>query len=370
MTSSQPVRKQAHKQVTPPSSFVVTPPSPPLTDEKASPRAARILQIFEHIQAGKRYTYGPWTSFPLKLQEYDELLRLIRNDKDDCLSSFVRDKIRYDYDGRNECLTIRMATEVHEIFLEHVKLAIMGQLRDIAKESGDVAEFARKVVCAGSSRLALPAGNSKSMRCPDANFRHPSARKPAVIIEVAYTQKRKSLASLVDDYLLDLNRNVQVVVALDIQYQGSEEGKATVSMWRLGEYPAPDGKNILKSDLVADEVEFRKPSGEVANSDGLRLCLKDFAIEPQWQHRLEKDNRDIIVSAEMLCQFLQEAESWDEDHEDQEARFEAELRPDDQKKRAREPTPSYDEKLANKRRALEKKDDDYVQGSSEDYSES
>lgn len=61
----------------------------------------------------------------------------------------------------------------------------MDQLQNISKETGYAAEFECKVVYAGSLRLALPAGNNRSMRCPDVNFHHSSVRKPAAIIENA-----------------------------------------------------------------------------------------------------------------------------------------------------------------------------------------
>jgi hypothetical protein len=47
---------------------------------------------------------------------------------------------------------------------------------------------------------------------------------------VSYSQKRKELGRLADDYILGSDGNIRVVVGLDIGYGASE--KATLSVWR------------------------------------------------------------------------------------------------------------------------------------------
>ena len=60
--------------------------------------------------------------------------------------------------------------------------------------------------------------NIKSKYEPDASFWHDDAQYPGVIIEVAYLQKRKRLGQLAEDYRLDSDASIQVVVGLDIEY--------------------------------------------------------------------------------------------------------------------------------------------------------
>src|SRR2546423_1520838 len=115
-----------------------------------------------------------------------------------------------------------MPTPIHEKFIAGVEDAINNQLRLIREGSSRAATFAQKVRRAGSSYVYLPVDDApsgaKSKYEPDASFWHDGAKYPGVIIEVSYSQKRKKLGRLADDYLLDSNGSVQVVVGLDIEY--------------------------------------------------------------------------------------------------------------------------------------------------------
>jgi hypothetical protein len=74
--------------------------------------------------------------------------------------------------------------------------------------------------------------STKSKHEPDASFWHDDAQYPGVIIEVAYSQKWKRLGRLAEEYLLDSDASVQVVVGLDIEYSKKGSRKATLSVWR------------------------------------------------------------------------------------------------------------------------------------------
>ena len=54
---------------------------------------------------------------------------------------------------------------------------------------------------------------------PDASFRHDDARYPGVIIEDAYSQKMKRLDLLAENYPMDSDTDVRVIVGLDIEYE-------------------------------------------------------------------------------------------------------------------------------------------------------
>jgi len=49
------------------------------------------------------------------------------------------------------------------------------------------------------------------------------------VIEVSYSQKRACLNHLAENYILESNGNIRVVVGLDVDYRSSK--KATLSMW-------------------------------------------------------------------------------------------------------------------------------------------
>ena len=75
-----------------------------------------------------------------------------------------------------------------------------------------------------------------------------------MIIEVAYSQKRKRVARLAEDYLLDSDASVQVVVGLDIEYGRKGSRKATLSVWRTCVVHTADGDELQVIQEVADEV--------------------------------------------------------------------------------------------------------------------
>ena len=120
-----------------------------------------------------------------------------------------------------------MPTGVHELFIDGVEDAIRSQLKVIRSGSDRAALFTQKVRLARSTEISFPVdgalSSTKSKYEPDASFWHDDAQYPGVIIEVAYSQKRKRLGRLADDS----DANVRVVVGLDIEYGKEGSRKAT-----------------------------------------------------------------------------------------------------------------------------------------------
>jgi hypothetical protein len=147
-----------------------------------------------------------------------------------------------------------MPTAVHELFIARVEDAIFSHLKSIREGSNDAAAFAQKVYPARSTEIYFPVDGAppgtRSKHEPDASFWHTDARYPGVIIEVAYSQKKKRLSRLAEDYLLDSNASVQAVVGLDIEYGKKGSRRATVSVWRT----YVDGNELRVVQEVADEV--------------------------------------------------------------------------------------------------------------------
>ena len=152
-----------------------------------------------------------------------------------------------------------MPTAVHELFIARVEDAVLSQLKSIRKGSDDAAAFAQKVDSARSTELHFPvtddSSGKKSKYEPDASFWHEDAKYPGVIIEVAYSQKRKRLYRLAENYLLDSDASVQVVVGLDIEYGKKGSRKAALSIWRTREFPTSDGPELRAVQVVADKVD-------------------------------------------------------------------------------------------------------------------
>jgi hypothetical protein len=151
-----------------------------------------------------------------------------------------------------------MPTGIHEMFIAGVEQAIYSQLRQICDGSNGAAVFAQKVQPARSTEIYFPVDDAppskKSKHEPDASFWHEDAYYPGVIIEVAYSRKRKKLGRLAEDYLLDSDASVQVVVGLDIEYGNKGSRKATLSVWRTHVANTADGDELRVVQEIADEV--------------------------------------------------------------------------------------------------------------------
>jgi hypothetical protein len=150
-----------------------------------------------------------------------------------------------------------MPTAVHEIFIARVEDAIYTQLKLIRNGSDGAALFAQKVHPARSTEILFSVDDgpttTKSKHEPDASFWHDDAQYPGVIIEVAYSQKRKRLDRLAEEYLLDSDASVQVVVGLDIEYS-KKSRRATLSVWRSQVFHTGEGVELGVVQEVVDEV--------------------------------------------------------------------------------------------------------------------
>ena len=80
MSTSQPSLKE-HQHITPPSSFVGAPLTPPPTDEKAFTQAPQVIALFKDIQAGRHIKHHPWTEFQLAQGGYDKIEHQLSRDK-------------------------------------------------------------------------------------------------------------------------------------------------------------------------------------------------------------------------------------------------------------------------------------------------
>ncbi|KAF2473708.1 uncharacterized protein BDR25DRAFT_311908 [Lindgomyces ingoldianus] len=325
-SSHASITKDSH--ITPPSSFAAHPLTPPPTDEKLFAHAPRVIALFKEIRAGRHAKREPWTEFQLSAGEYDEIERQLEQDED--LSGYVKDKIRYDYSTESDCLVVRIPTAVHELFVARIEDAIFSQLKSIRDGLGAAARFAEKVYPARSTEVHFPVHNTASGRIskhePDASFSHEDAQYPGVVIEVAYSQKKKRLGRLAEDYLLDSDASVRVVVGLDIEYGSRESREATLSVWRSRIFNTDDGVELRVVNEVADEVSthlighlmslvtntshaFRDEGGNSTDHPGIQLQLADFACEELTGDVIHIEGLNVTVSGQDLCQYLAAAEA-------------------------------------------------------------
>ncbi|KAG2005125.1 hypothetical protein GB937_009084 [Aspergillus fischeri] len=213
--------------------FPLTPP--PTAERQASDTVVeRVLRIFNGIRcSGLVVSYSP--SIKLQCEQFSELLS--RLEEDQPLPNYVNDKVRWDYDPESEQLQIRMPSPVHDFFVASVAGEISKQLQTIIDEGGPASEFVALITNGGSSQILLRADNSKDgqsvdtklclQRQLDAQFQHCLAAYPGVVIEVSYSQNA-NLRKLALDYIMNSNRNIKVIIGIDIKYDRKE---STVSFW-------------------------------------------------------------------------------------------------------------------------------------------
>ena len=86
---------------------------------------------------------------------------------------------------------------------------------------------------------------------PDSSFARIDKKSPHLIIETSFSQKRKDLPRLADDYILGSHGNVKLVLGLDIEYRNTKT--ATVSVWEYEEGIEEDGVRYISVKKIVDE---------------------------------------------------------------------------------------------------------------------
>lgn len=230
-------------------SFLPTPPSSELSASRSSSSSSSlsqpaecVFQIFQSIKQHGRLD-NPWKKLYLEPTDFTLLEERLKAEE---LWGFVCDKIRYltslivvtiltwisfDYDCRTCLLVFRMPRPIHEIFTWQVTNEIIDQLKCLRADETrpDSATLAQSIECAASSDIFVVNNSSQSKHSPDASFHHLQARFPAVVLETSFTQKRKDLSRLADDYIVGTYGNIEMLIGLDIEYARTR--RATVSVW-------------------------------------------------------------------------------------------------------------------------------------------
>ncbi|KAG8408025.1 hypothetical protein J3459_018261 [Metarhizium acridum] len=292
-------------QVTPPQSFRSSPPpTPPPTGEKPSRAVTGIIEDIKTRQSGHSRFTDSWIRYPLNEGQYAELLQRVQSDE--LLWDYVNHKLRYDYIPSAKRLVFRMPTELHEWVISSVVGDLQHQLQKLGAGHGASAGFARAVDARGSPTLDFTK-TGYGRHDPDAQFRHLRAQYPGVVIEVSYTQKRKELAHIAEDYILGSKGSVRVVIGLDIEYRNSK--KATLSVWRPDVVQNEAGEPELVAVQTTVDQILLDDEGNLSQNDkaGLYLQLRDFATKAL----VGTDGllTDLIcIPASTLCLYLEQAE--------------------------------------------------------------
>ena len=133
---------------------------------------------------------------------------------------------RYDYNPIKTQFILRMPTLIHNTFALHLTMEIDKRLRSLADAEPDTRAFIEKIISvSGEQEFPIfDEGRQRNIKHePDIMFMHEDAAWPGVMIKVANSQKKKSLISLADDYILGTDGSINVVVCLDLDYKESKQ---------------------------------------------------------------------------------------------------------------------------------------------------
>ena len=117
---------------------------------------------------------------------------------------------------------------LHEQLAASVAEDLKWQLKSIASGAGPAATFAQQIMNTLSATIEFTS-SAATKHSPDGSFKLVEAKHPGVVIEVSYSQKRKDLPLLADDYILGSRGSIKVVIGIDLEYTGK---KATLTLWR------------------------------------------------------------------------------------------------------------------------------------------
>ncbi|KAK3359159.1 hypothetical protein B0T25DRAFT_532120 [Lasiosphaeria hispida] len=212
---------------------------------------------------------------------------------------------KYDYFPQLTKFVLRMAGTVHEDTIGGFETLVTRQLYIIEQSNDQIAaDFAQGIRARGSPKTKT---DDNGTHCPDGSFAHKDATELGVILEVSHSQKRQDLESLAEEYILGSNGLTQVVIGIDLEYQGKE---ASVMVWRPKK-TKEDGEIILETAQVEEGI-FRAADGSLVNGERiLQIGLKDFG------NRLDCPGIDnitggITISFAQLYKLVQESEAFDQ----------------------------------------------------------
>jgi hypothetical protein len=207
----------------------------------------------------------------------------------------------FDYDPDREILTIRMPTPIHEFFTASLNRYIERQLESIASRPGEAGEVASKIESGGSSRILLregiPEGNCPLQHHPDGQFFYEHGKYPIVVLEISYSQARKRLRKLAQDYILYSNGNIKLVIGIDINYKNKESQEATVSLWRPKYTRQDEDDDVLEVEQkMINHVRCFRVLSDIRQA----LTVGCSHFEPRMVRRLMRRIISTLTSATFL----------------------------------------------------------------------
>ncbi|OAL34090.1 hypothetical protein AYO20_06545 [Fonsecaea nubica] len=253
-------------------------------------------------------TYS-WLHLKLSLAERDELNK--------CVPAEKFEGFRRDYFVATQTFSVGMETKTHAVVNAALSFAILSRIKSLANKHPDTAigQFAAKIMAQGSGDIDLEELGTKNSHNLDGSFVYKGAKYPGIVIEVAHSQPKDALQHLAEEYVLGSDGNVHYVCGIKAAYRSGKE--AWLSAWKAKRTVLADGTVELSVEQTVKDQMFRTAEG-LPDPNCRGLCLPLVHLAPTSSIALDIASvpdhlGQIRITAEELCQILDEARESEED---------------------------------------------------------
>jgi len=233
------------------------------------------------------------------------------------LLEYYEQEIRKDWNPKTGNLTLRlMPSTLHEIFKENLGRALFQELDRIAEGYPSLRPFCGKIISAGHAQVRERARQSQARappfdRSPDGQLQYTGKRYPHVIIEIAYSQDKRSLDGLVTEYFEQVSDKFCTFLAFDIDYAYPRERRAighkhpaSVSLW-TSEPDLEDPETINIRSLM-DKMVFRDKDA-MAMPRELTLPFR-LLVPTSERNKIPDTDAEVCLPFARLAEFVDQAE--------------------------------------------------------------
>ncbi|EXJ83983.1 hypothetical protein A1O3_04650 [Capronia epimyces CBS 606.96] len=248
--------------------------TPPPGDVGAPPESDEISDIMrevENLRAGRGdVTPQPHLTFPLSPNNLKVLEEKFRDDW------FWNEKLHWEYSGLTAEFVIKMLSQPQQVVVSSVGFNIESQFEVFRSASDDkVAKFGQDFYGIGSSHVKPCYEGLLSKRCPDLSWAHwGHSFYPGLVIEVGYSQTRKSMENRVFDYFYGSKGKIKIVISIDLK-PSKKSKKASIEMWKSS--VRRQGTKLEIDYKLHATSDFRNDDGSPNLDSGVRFTLQEIA---------------------------------------------------------------------------------------------
>ncbi|KAF2254218.1 hypothetical protein BU26DRAFT_135040 [Trematosphaeria pertusa] len=326
-TTTTPPRS-SRRTVTPPNPATPRLPlSPPRSAAPSSPRKfkskTRNALLFVRSLYNGRRQLQCIRRFRLSPDQFALLQDAIFGDLR--LGNWARDKLRWSYNSYTEDLVFRMASPLHEAFVEGLRALLQRKIADLRQDNA-TSDGARKSLDAissgGSPVIGLGMQDTIIQRAPDISFLHQGARggRPPFVSEIAVSQDGKAaFPAIAEQYLLATRGKIRTFLGVDIEYRDTQARWDTSLPPRWATYYVCRFETQRGADANGDPVDigvavashegtkFHDKTGVVSASSTISFSLCDFC--PRRRSDATATHPTIDITHQELADVLASAEA-------------------------------------------------------------